>query len=221
MSIILPSYSLEEFQNGQVLQIDKPLGWTSFQVVKKVRYLICKQFNIKKIKVGHAGTLDPLATGLLLVCTGKKTKEIDQLQAQTKEYIAEITFGATTPSYDLEHPFDHFFNIEHITREYIEQVLPSFIGIIDQIPPLFSALKKGGKPLYKYARANEKIEIKSRKVLIETIEIKSFDLPKLVLKVICGKGTYIRSLAHDLGQRLKSGAHLSRLRRIKISNYSV
>ncbi len=211
----------EDFKNGQVLLIDKPLEWTSFQVVNKLRWAIRKQFNIKKIKVGHAGTLDPLATGLLILCTGKFTKKIDTYQAQVKEYTGAITIGATTPSYDLETKIDKKFPTEHITQDVIYKTAQQFIGEIEQKPPLFSAIKKDGKRLYEIARAGETTEIKSRKVIITSFEITKIDLPKIEFRVVCSKGTYIRSLAHDFGIALNSGAHLSALRRTKIGEFSV
>ena len=211
----------EDFKNGQVLLIDKPLEWTSFQVVNKLRWAIRKQFNIKKIKVGHAGTLDPLATGLLILCTGKFTKKIDTYQAQIKEYTGEITIGSTTPSYDLETKIDETFKTEHITSDLIHLTSKKFIGEIDQKPPLFSAIKKDGKRLYELARAGKTTEIKSRKITISEFEITKIEFPKIEFRVICSKGTYIRSLAHDFGIALNSGAHLSSLKRTKIGEFSV
>ena len=211
----------EDFKNGQVLLIDKPLEWTSFQVVNKLRWAIKKQYHIKKIKVGHAGTLDPLATGLLIICTGKFTKRIEEFQAQTKEYTGTFTVGTTTPSYDLETEIDNHFSTEHLTQQSIKEATLQFIGEIDQKPPVFSAIKKDGKRLYEHARAGEKVEIKPRKVTISTFEITAINLPKIEFKVVCSKGTYIRSLAHDFGIALESGAHLSCLRRTKIGNFSV
>ncbi|UAB82142.1 tRNA pseudouridine(55) synthase TruB [Marixanthomonas sp. SCSIO 43207] len=211
----------QDFKNGQVLLIDKPLNWTSFQVVNKIRWLIKKQFGIKKIKVGHAGTLDPLATGLLILCTGKFTKKIETLQAQEKEYTGTFTLGATTPSYDLETEIDHRFDITEITSENIYEATNQFIGDIQQQPPVFSALKKEGKRLYEYARAGEKVEIPSRTVHISAFEITRIELPEVDFRVACSKGTYIRSLAHDFGKALKNGAHLSALKRTKIGDFSV
>ena len=211
----------EQFKEGQVLLIDKPLTWTSFQVVNKIRWEIRQRFSIKKIKVGHAGTLDPLATGLLILCTGKFTKKIDQFQAQIKEYTGEITLGATTPSYDLESEVDKEFPTGHITEESIYKATEKFIGEIDQKPPIFSALKKDGKRLYELARAGEEVEVKSRKITISEFEITKIDFPKVEFKVVCSKGTYIRSLAYDFGLALDSGAHLSALRRTKIGDFSV
>ena len=211
----------EDFKNGQVLLIDKPLEWTSFQVVNKLRWHIRQQFGIKKIKVGHAGTLDPLATGLLIICTGKFTKQISEYQGQVKEYTGEITLGGTTPSYDLETAIDETFPINHITTELIYATTKQFIGEIDQIPPIFSALKKDGKRLYELAREGKTTEISSRKIVIQEFEITEIDFPKVTFRVVCSKGTYIRSLAYDFGKALNSGAHLSKLRRTKIGNFSV
>ena len=211
----------EDFKNGQVLLIDKPLEWSSFQAVNKIKWVIKRTFKLKKIKVGHAGTLDPLATGLLVICTGKFTKGIQEIQGQTKEYTGEITLGATRPSYDLETEIDQTFPTAHITSELIHEATKQFIGEIDQYPPVFSAVKKDGKRLYEYARKNEEVEIKSRKIRIDTFEITHIDLPKVQFRVVCGKGTYIRSLAHDFGKALQSGGHLSVLRRTKIGDYDV
>jgi len=211
----------DDFKNGEVLLIDKPLNWTSFQAVNKIRWHIKQHFNIKKIKVGHAGTLDPLATGLLIICTGKKTKEIDVYQGQIKEYTGTITLGATTPSYDLETEIDETFSTEHISEELLKETTKQFIGDIQQKPPIFSAIKKEGKRLYELARKGETTEIKARTVSILAFEITNINLPKVDFKVICSKGTYIRSLAFDFGVALNSGAHLSALRRTKIGNFSV
>ncbi len=213
--------TVEDFKNGQVLLIDKPLTWTSFQVVNKLRWAIKKQYHLKKIKVGHAGTLDPLATGLLIICTGKFTKRIEEFQAQQKEYTGTFTIGATTPSYDLETEIDNRFATEHLTEQLIRNTTQQFIGEIDQKPPIFSAIKKDGKRLYELARAGETTQIKSRKITISLFEITAINLPKIDFKVVCSKGTYIRSLAHDFGIALQSGAHLSALRRTKIGNFSV
>jgi tRNA pseudouridine55 synthase len=213
--------TLDDFKNGQVILIDKPLEWTSFQVVNKLRWNIRQKFNIKKIKVGHAGTLDPLATGLLIICTGKFTKKIDEYQAQVKEYTGEITLGATTPSYDLETEVDQTFPIEHITEELIYNTAKKFIGEIDQKPPIFSAIKKEGRRLYDIAREGGTTEIKSRKITINQFEITDINLPKVKFRVVCSKGTYIRSLAYDFGKQLNSGAHLSELRRTKIGEFNV
>ncbi|TVZ56652.1 tRNA pseudouridine synthase B [Lutibacter sp. Hel_I_33_5] len=211
----------EDYKNGQVLLIDKPLEWTSFQVVNKLRWHIRQRFDIKKIKVGHAGTLDPLATGLLIICTGKQTKQINEYQGQIKEYTGTFTLGATTPSYDLETEVDQTFPTEHISKELLNETTKQFIGKIQQKPPIFSAIKKDGKRLYELARKGETTEIKSREVEISVFEITKIDLPKVDFRVICSKGTYIRSLAFDYGKALSSGAHLSTLRRTKIGDYDV
>ena len=211
----------EDYKNGQVLLIDKPLNWTSFQVVNKLRWEIRQRFNIKKIKVGHAGTLDPLATGLLIICTGKQTKEIHVYQGQIKEYTGTITLGATTPSYDLETEINETFSTEHITEGLLKETTKQFIGDIQQKPPIFSAIKKDGKRLYELARKGETTEIASRQVTISEFEITKIDLPKVGFRVVCSKGTYIRSLAFDFGKALNSGAHLSALRRTKIGDFSI
>ena len=211
----------QDYQTGQVLLIDKPLGWTSFQVVNKVRWLIRQEFDIKKIKVGHAGTLDPLASGLLILCTGKFTKQIQSYQAQHKEYTGTITLGGTTPSYDLETDIDQKFATTGITQEAINKAREQFVGDIMQQPPIFSALKKEGKRLYEYARAGETVEIPKRPVHISAFEITRIDLPDVHFRVACSKGTYIRSLAHDFGKALNNGGHLSELRRTKIGEFDV
>ena len=212
----------EDFLEGQILLIDKPLTWSSFQAVNKLKYILKRQYNLpKKFKIGHAGTLDPLATGLLIVCTGKFTKRIAEIQGQAKEYTGTFTVGATTPSYDLETEVDATFPIEHITTELIQEMAKQFLGEIDQKPPVFSAIKKDGKRLYEHARAGEEVEIAFRKTTIHEFEITKFDLPKIEFRVVCSKGTYIRSLAFDFGKALNSGAHLSVLRRTKIGDYSV
>ena len=211
----------EAYKKGQVLLIDKPLAWTSFQAVNKIRWHIKQRFKIKKIKVGHAGTLDPLASGLLIICTGKQTKEIHVYQGQVKEYIGRFTIGATTPSYDLETEIDHRFPTAHITNELIYETAQQFLGEIDQKPPIFSAIKKEGKRLYELARKGEATEIKSRKVTIDEFEITNINLPNIDFRVVCSKGTYIRSLAYDFGKALRSGGHLSALRRTKIGAFSV
>ena len=203
------------FEEGKVLLIDKPLHWTSFDVVRKVRNAI----GIKK--VGHAGTLDPLATGLLIICTGKFTKRITEIQSQAKEYTGTFTIGATTPSYDLETEVDATFPTEHITAELIQETTKQFIGEIDQKPPVFSAIKKDGKRLYEHARAGEEVEIAFRKTTIHEFEITRIALPEIDFRVVCSKGTYIRSLAFDFGKAMNSGAYLSALRRTKIGDYSV
>jgi len=211
----------QEYLDGQVLLIDKPLEWTSFQAVNKIRWHIKKKFGLKKIKVGHAGTLDPLATGLLILCVGKETKNISGYQGQIKEYTGTFTLGATTPSYDLETEIDQTFPIDHITEELLNETTQQFLGEIDQKPPIFSAIKKDGKRLYELARKGQTTEISARKVTVSEFEITKIDLPKVEFRVVCSKGTYIRSLAHDFGQALNSGAHLSVLRRTKIGDFSV
>ncbi|MEX2349617.1 MAG: tRNA pseudouridine(55) synthase TruB [Flavobacteriaceae bacterium] len=211
----------EDYQQGQILLIDKPLGWTSFQVVNKVRWLIKKEFKLKKIKVGHAGTLDPLASGLLIICTGKFTKQIDTYQGQEKEYTGTFTLGATTPSFDLETEINERFDISHLSEEKIQTATKQFTGEIQQQPPVFSALKKDGKRLYEFARSGEEVEVAFRTVHISRFEITRIALPEVDFRVQCSKGTYIRSLAHDFGKALYNGAHLSALRRTKIGEFSV
>ena len=213
--------SKEAFVNGQVILIDKPLEWSSFQVVNKVRWLIRKHFNIKKIKVGHAGTLDPLATGLLILCCGKMTKSIQEFQGQEKAYSGEFLLGATTPSYDLETEIDQRFPTDHITPTAIAAAKEKFIGKIMQRPPVFSALKKDGKRLYEFAREGEAVEVPLREITIREFEIGAAAFPRLKFHVSCSKGTYIRSLAHDFGAALNSGAHLTALRRERIGDFSV
>ena len=213
--------TVQDYQSGQVLLIDKPLHWTSFQVVNKMRWEIRQAFYLKKIKVGHAGTLDPLATGLLIICTGKMTKEIDTFQAQIKEYTGTIVLGSTTPSFDLETEINESFPTGHITEALIKETANQFTGEIMQFPPVFSAIKKDGKRLYEFARAGEAVEISARTVTIETFEITHIDNMKIDFRVVCSKGTYIRSLANDFGKALQSGAHLSALRRTKIGDFDV
>ena len=209
------------FIEGEILCINKPLHWTSFRWVRVVRAKLCRKLKIKKLKVGHAGTLDPLATGVMVVCTGKKTKEIERLQAQTKEYIAEIRLGATTPSFDLETEIDAEYPTEHITREKVEECLKKFIGEIEQIPPVFSAVKIDGKRAYEFVRKNEEIELKPKMLVIDNIELLSYNLPTLTIRVVCSKGTYIRALARDIGVSLQSGAHLTALTRTKVGSISI
>ena len=211
----------EDYLSGQVLLIDKPLNWTSFQVVNKLRWEIRQAFSIKKIKVGHAGTLDPLATGLLVICTGKMTKQIDTFQGQTKEYTGTFTLGSTTPSFDLETEINETFETNHISEDLIHKITKQFIGEIEQFPPVFSALKKDGKRLYEYARAGESVEIKPRTVTISEFKITKIDTLNINFRVVCSKGTYIRSLANDFGKAMQSGAHLSALRRTKIGDFNV
>lgn len=217
----LHDLSLTDFETGQILLIDKPLHWSSYQAVNAVKCGIKTKFNVKKIKVGHAGTLDPLATGLLIICTGKFTKKIAELQGQIKTYTGTISLGKTTPSYDLETEFDADFNTEHITEQQLLSTAELFTGDIQQRPPVFSALKKEGKRLYEYARAGESVEIPTRQVSVHSFTIAPKTFPTIEFEVVCSKGTYIRSLAHDYGKALKSGAHLSSLRRTKIGDFNV
>jgi len=210
-----------KFQEGEVLLVDKPLYWTSFQLVNKLRWLVKTKLKIKKIKVGHAGTLDPLATGLMIICTGKKTKEIDQYQAAEKEYIATIKLGATTPSYDGETVENYFYGTQHINDDLIQKTILTFLGDIQQYPPIFSAIKVGGKKLYESARKGVEVEIKARSISIKELEILNIDMPYVQFRVSCSKGTYIRSLAFDIGKALNSGAWLYKLQRTKIGVYSV
>ena len=210
-----------DFKAGALVCIDKDLDWTSFDVVKKVKFGLQRKFDLKKLKVGHAGTLDPLATGLVIICTGKGTKQIDKYMGQTKEYICTVRLGATTPSFDMETEEDNQFDYKHITRELVEDKLKEFIGEIDQVPPTFSALKINGVRAYKMAREGEEFEIKSRKILIHEIEILNFDNPSLELRIVCGKGTYIRSIARDIGLALDSGGYLTALRRTAIGDFKV
>jgi len=211
----------EDYLSGQVLLIDKPLNWTSFQVVNKLRWKIRQAFSIKKIKVGHAGTLDPLATGLLVICTGKMTKQIDTFQGQIKEYTGTLVLGSTTPSFDLETEINNTYPTDHISEDLICKTTNQFIGEIQQFPPVFSALKKDGKRLYEFARAGEHVDIPSRAVSISEFEITKIDKLNIDFRVVCSKGTYIRSLANDFGKALNSGGHLSALRRTKIGDFDV
>jgi tRNA pseudouridine55 synthase len=212
----------EEILEGQVILVDKPLTWSSFQAVNKLKYALKRELGLpKKFKIGHAGTLDPLATGLLIICTGKFTKRITEIQGQPKEYTGTFKLGATTPSYDLETEIDRNFSISHIDANLINQKIPQFLGEIDQKPPVFSAIKKDGIRMYEHARAGAEIEMESRKTTIHEFEITRIDLPEIDFRVVCSKGTYIRSLAHDFGKALESGAHLTVLRRTKIGDYSV
>jgi len=210
-----------DFQKGEILVFDKPLDWTSFDLVHKVRYIICKKLNIKKLKVGHAGTLDPKATGILILCTGKATSKIETLQADEKEYIATLKLGATTPSFDLESAEDRQYGIEHISKELLTEVLQKFVGTIMQVPPEYSAVKINGKRAYEYARKGIAVEIKSKVLEIKEIEVLSFDLPEVKLRIVCGKGTYIRALARDIGEALNSGAYLTGLRRTRVGDYNL
>ena len=212
------------FKEGEVLYFDKPLKWTSFAVVNKIRYHICRKLGVKKIKVGHAGTLDPLATGVMIICTGKATKRIEEFQYHTKEYVATLQLGATTPSFDLEKEIDATYPTEHITRELVEETLQRFIGRIEQVPPVFSACKVDGKRAYDLARKGKDVELKAKPLRIDEIELLRCELgheehPQITIRVICSKGTYIRALARDIGQALKSGAHLTALRRTRVGSY--
>ena len=211
----------EDFTEGKVLLIDKPLTWISFQAVNKVQWALKKHLGLKKLKVGHAGTLDPLATGLLIICTGKFTKRIPELQGMVKEYTGTFYLGATTPSYDLETEINETFPTEHITEALLEETVQQFLGEIDQKPPVFSAIKKDGKRLYAHARKGEELEIAARKTTIYEFELTRIALPEVDFRVVCSKGTYIRSLAYDYGVALNSGAHLTALRRTKIGEFDV
>lgn len=212
-----------DFLEGEILYFNKPIEWTSFDVVGKVRWLICKKLGIKKLKVGHAGTLDPLATGVMIVCTGKKTKLIDTFQYQTKEYVATLQLGSTTPSFDLEHPIDNTYPTEHITEELIKKTIPQFKGEIWQIPPTYSAVKIEGKRAYSFARKGLEVELKPKLLVIDEIDILSFDKDamQLTIRVVCSKGTYIRAIARDIGQALNSGAHLIQLTRTRIGDITL
>jgi len=212
-----------DFEQGEILAFDKPLHWTSFDLVAKVRYNLCRKLGTKKLKVGHTGTLDPLATGVVIICTGKKTKLIDQLQYDVKEYIATLQLGATTPSFDLEKEIDATYPTAHITRDLIEQTIPQFLGEQWQVPPMFSAVKVDGKRAYELARKGKEVELKPKLLVIDEIEVLSFDpaTMQLTIRVVCSKGTYIRALARDIGVKLNSGAHLIALRRTRVGDIKV
>lgn len=210
-----------DYISGEILVIDKPYRWTSFDAVKRLRGAVQRRLNAKRFKVGHAGTLDPLATGVLLVCTGRATKRIAELQEGMKEYVAEIAFGATTPSYDLEKEIDATYPWEHITPELIAETLPKFQGHVMQVPPVFSAVKVDGKRAYNYARKGKEVEIKAKPLEIKELEVLNWEAPKLTLRVLCSKGTYIRALARDLGEAMNSGAHLTALRRTRVGDYTI
>ena len=214
----LTKNSIEE---GEVFLIDKPLNYTSFQVVKKLRNILKNKFNLDKLKVGHAGTLDPLASGLLIICTGRMTKQISNFQNLDKEYVGTMSIGSTTPSYDLETKIDRTFSIDHINENLLNTTKNNFIGTIDQVPPIFSAVKRNGKRLFEYAREGKKIDIKSKKVTINKFDLKYICIPKIDFEVNCSKGTYIRSLINDFGRDLNSGAHIISLRRTKIGSFSI
>lgn len=204
-----------------VLYFDKPLGWTSFNLVNRVRGVLSRHIGVKKLKVGHAGTLDPLATGVMILCTGKNTKLIESFQYQTKEYVATIKLGATTPSFDLETEIDAEYPVEHITEDLVKQTLNKFIGEIKQIPPTYSAIKINGKRAYEYARKGDEVELKPKTLVIDEIELLDYKMPEIVVRVVCSKGTYIRALARDIGEALQSGGHLTALRRTRIGDIRV
>ncbi|NDV57553.1 tRNA pseudouridine(55) synthase TruB [Bacteroides sp. 519] len=207
-----------DFKAGEVLYLDKPYEWTSFNLVNRIRYQLCRKLNVKKLKVGHAGTLDPLATGVMIICTGKATKRIEEFQYHTKEYIATLRLGATTPSFDLEKEIDATYPTEHITCEMVEETLKKFIGEIQQVPPAFSACKIDGKRAYDLARKGEEVELKPKLLVIDEIELLECNLPEIKIRVVCSKGTYIRALARDIGEALNSGAHLTGLIRTRIGD---
>ena len=211
------------FEEGEVIAFDKPLHWTSFDLVAKVRYNLCNKLGRKKLKVGHSGTLDPLATGVVIICTGKKTKLIEALQYDVKEYVATLQLGATTPSYDMEKEVDATYPTAHITRELIDKTIPTFVGEQWQVPPIFSAVQINGKRAYEFARKGDKIELKPKLLLIDEIEVLAFDeaAMQLTIRVVCSKGTYIRALARDIGEKLGSGAYLTALRRTRVGNVRV
>ena len=208
-----------DFQAGEVLCFDKPYGCTSFDVVGRIRWQLCRKLGVRKLKVGHAGTLDPLATGVLIICTGRATKRIVEFQYNTKEYIATIRLGATTPSFDLEKPIDATYPTEHITRQMVEETLQRFKGTIEQIPPTFSACKVDGRRAYKFARKGEEVELKPKILQIDEIELLDCSLPDITIRVVCSKGTYIRALARDIGVALHSGGHLTALRRTRVGDF--
>lgn len=212
-----------DFIEGEILCFDKPLRWTSFNLVAKIRSQLCHRLGVKKLKVGHAGTLDPLATGVMVVCTGKATKRIDELQAHVKEYVATLQLGATTPCFDLEKPIDQTFPTAHITEPLVREVLGRFIGRIEQVPPAFSACKIDGKRAYDLARKGREVDLKPKVLVIDEIELLDFNPEKMqaTIRVVCSKGTYIRALARDIGQALQSGAHLISLRRTRVGNVRV
>lgn len=205
-----------DFINGEILYFNKPLHWTSFDVVNRVRRILCRTIDQKKLKVGHAGTLDPLATGVMVLCTGKATKRIEELQYGVKEYIATLQLGATTPSFDLEHPIDQTYPTEHITRELVDETIKRFVGEIWQVPPVYSAVKIDGKRAFDYARKGQEVEIKPKLLVIDEIEVLKFEDMQLTIRVVCSKGTYIRALARDIGEALNSGAHLTALQRTQV-----
>lgn len=210
-----------DFPAGEILLFDKELEWTSFDVVNRVRYVLCKKLGIKKMKVGHAGTLDPLASGLVILCTGKATKKIEALQLGEKEYLTTLKIGATTPSFDLETEEDSTSDFSHVTKELLDEAIKNFIGEIDQIPPIFSAVKVKGRRAFDYARKGEEVELRAKRITIRKIEVEAFNPPEIKLRITCGKGTYIRALARDIGAQLKCGAYLTALERTRIGNYEL
>lgn len=210
-----------DYKEGEVLYFDKPLYWTSFNLVGRVRWALCKYLGVKKLKVGHAGTLDPMATGVMILCTGKSTKMITALQAQDKEYEAVLRLGATTPSYDTEHEPDAFYPTEHITEDKVLEVLRKFQGTVMQVPPVFSAVKVDGRRAYDYARKGKDVKIEAKPVEISGIELLEYSMPEIRIRVVCGKGTYIRSLARDIGEALGSGAYITSLRRTRVGGIRV
>lgn len=210
-----------DFLGGEVLLFDKDLDWTSFDLVQRVRNTLCKKMEIKKMKVGHAGTLDPLATGLMILCTGKATKRIESFQQQEKEYLATLKLGATTPSFDMETEEDSTSDYSFVTKELFENTLNKFIGEVNQVPPIFSAVKVKGKRAFEYARNGEELKLQAKKIVIKQIETEKFELPEIKIRVVCSKGTYIRSLARDIGKELNCGAYLTNLRRTKIGSFNV
>jgi len=212
-----------DFIEGEILCFDKPLGWTSFNLVARIRSRLSHRLGVRKLKVGHAGTLDPLATGVMVICTGKATKRIDELQAHVKEYVATLQLGATTPCFDLEKPIDKTYPTAHITEALVREALGKFVGRIEQVPPAFSACKIDGKRAYDLARRGREVELKPKVLVIEEIELQGFDPEKMqaTIRVVCSKGTYIRALARDIGQALDSGAHLISLRRTRVGNVRV
>ena len=212
---------MKDFIAGEVLFFNKPLTWTSFDLVNKFRYKLSRKLGVKKIKVGHAGTLDPLATGVMIICTGKATKRIDEFQYQTKEYIATLKLGETTPSFDLEKEVDATYPTAHINRAMVEEVLATFVGEIKQIPPVYSACKVDGKRAYEMARKGEEVELKAKTLVIDELELLSCELPIIKIRVVCSKGTYIRALARDIGLALQSGAHLTALERTRIGDVTL
>ena len=210
-----------DFIGGEILLFNKELEWTSFDVVNKVRYILCQKMGIKKMKVGHAGTLDPLATGLVILCTGKATKQIETLQLGEKEYLATLKLGATTASFDLETEEDSSSDYSHVTEELLEEAIQRFVGEIDQVPPVFSAVKVKGRRAFDYARNGEDVKLRAKRIVIRKITVEEFNLPEIKLRISCGKGTYIRALARDIGEQLKCGAYLTALQRTRIGDFEL